>query len=275
MTIAQMPPLLIGLVLGVVQGITEWLPISSEAMNTLILLNLGKSPAEAVYLAIWLHVGTVLSATVYFRRDVIDIIRKLPAYARSVVRRKTASGDPLITYLLIATGLTGAIGAPLLLFSLDREISLPPGAAMAIIGVFLIITGLVQRYARRAYGTRTVPRVADAILLGVVQAFTVLPGLSRSGLTVSALLFRGYQAQQAVRLSFIMSIPVVLGAGIGLNLVGGARFDIASISGIAAAFVLGLLTIGVLVRIAKTVNFWKFCVLLGALSLLPLVIQAI
>ena len=144
---------------------------------------------------------------------------------------------------------------------------------MAIIGVFLIITGLLQKYASRSLGEIKRIGIKDALLLGVVQAFAALPGLSRSGLTVSAFLFRGYDGRQAIRLSFLMSIPTVMAAEIGLSLIDEVSFDLAAISGVITAFVFGFLTIDILMKIARRLAFWKFCLFLGALSLLPLLVE--
>jgi len=92
---------------------------------------------------------------------------------------------------------------------------------------------------------------------------------------VSALLFLGHEAKHAMRVSFLMSIPVALAAGIGVNLVGGVSLDVSSISGLIAAFLFGTLTIGVLLRVAARTRFWKFCLFLGVLSLIPLLIEGL
>ena len=115
--------------------------------------------------------------------------------------------------------------------------------------------------------------MADSVLLGIVQGFAAFPGLSRSGLTLSALIFRGFEMTRAIKLSFLMSIPAVLAAEIGLVLSGDVTYDAGAISGVVAAFVFGLLTIGVLLKIATRVAFWQFCIFLGVLSLLPLLIE--
>lgn len=154
-----------------------------------------------------------------------------------------------------------------------RQEAIPAGLVMAVVGVFLIITGVVQKYAPRSSGTRTAVGIKDAFLLGVVQAFSVFPGLSRSGLTVSVLLFRRYDVKYAMRISFLMSIPVVLAAEVGLGLMNGVSFDLPVLSGIAAAGLFGILTIGALLRIAARIPFWKFCLGLGGLSLLPLLVE--
>jgi undecaprenyl-diphosphatase len=264
-----------GLLLGVVQGIAEWLPISSEGINTLILTYFyDEQTREAIAESIWLHLGTVCAALTYFRREVADLLRHVPQYVRQLGTGENSERSSLITFLIVATALTGAVGAPLMLIELSEE-SVPAGIVMAVIGAFLIVTGLVQRLARRVSGTRTTLGVRDAVLVGVVQAFAAFPGLSRSGLTVSALLLRGYVAKQAMRVSFLMSIPAVLGAVIGLALLGEASFDVVAVSGILTAFVFGLASIGLLMKVATRIPFWQFCLVLGALSFLPLLIDAV
>lgn len=261
-----------GIILGVVQGITEWLPVSSEGINTLIQLHFFQQPiAEAIRISIWLHMGTLFAALIYFRRDVADLSRHLPQYIRDLGASNRSERNALITFLIVSTLLTGAVGAPLMIFGLSER-AIPADLFMAIIGGFLIITGMVQKYAPRPSGLKTTPGIGDTVLLGVVQAFSVFPGLSRSGLTVSTLLFRGYDAKKALRISFLMSIPVVLAAEIGLGLIGGVSFDLVAISAVLAAFLFGILTIDALLRVATKMRFWKLCVLLGGLSLLPLLI---
>lgn len=262
-----------GLILGIIQGITEWLPISSEGINSLIMLQFfGKTFPEAIHISVWLHTGTVLAAVVYFRRDVIDLLQKFPSYVREWRISSGLERDNITTFLIVSTLLTIIVGAPLMLIGLSQE-AIPAGLVMAIIGVFLIVTGLLQKYAPRLSGTKTRVSIKDAILLGVVQGFSALPGLSRSGLTVSTLLFRRYEAKYAIRISFLMSIPVVLAAEIGLVVIDGATFDLPSLVGILAAFSFGILTIGALLRIARRIQFWKFCLVLGVLSFLPLLIE--
>lgn len=268
-----MTPFFQGLILGAVQGITEWLPISSEGINTLILVHFFQKPlSEAIGMSIWLHTGTLMSALVYFRRDIVVIARHLPQYIREWRTNSTTEHNALITFMIISTLLAGVVGAPLLMLGLVQRVA-PTGLLTAIIGIFLIITGLVQKYAPSHSGTKTVAGIKDAILLGVIQGFSVLPGLSRSGLTVSALLFRGYHAEYAIRVSFLMSIPVVLVGVIGLNLIGGVSYDLASLGGIVSAFVFGILTIGALLKLAGRIRFWTFCLFLGLLSLLPFLIE--
>ncbi len=267
-----------GLLLGAVQGITEWLPISSEGVNTLILINFFDKPAgEAIATSIWLHIGTLVAAIVYFRDQIAALLRHVPRYVRERADSNRPGPNTLITFLIVSTILTGIIGGPILYVVLDLDLDeeqLRSGILMAAIGFLLIITGAVQRIAhRRTAGTKRTPGLRDSVLLGVVQAFAVFPGLSRSGLTVSALLFRSYAPDSAIRLSFLMSIPVILAGGVGIALLEDVDLGLMAASSVFAAFVFGLLTIGALLRIARRVAFWKFCILLGALSFIPLIVE--
>ncbi|MBI4303599.1 MAG: undecaprenyl-diphosphate phosphatase [Chloroflexi bacterium] len=262
-----------GFLVGAAQGITEWLPVSSSAINTLVLMNFfQKTPGEALRLSIWLHTGTLLAALIYFRGEVVGILRSLPQYVRELRTNRESERNSLITFLIVSTLVAGAVAAPLVLLSLAQQ-TIPTYVVMPIIGVLLIITGLLQKFAFRASGTKTVAGIKDAILLGAAQGFAALPGLSRSGVTVSAFLFRGYDAKYAIKLSFLMSIPYVFAAEVGLNLIRRANYDLMMLGGILGAFIFGILTIGALLKIAARVRFWKFCLVLGVLSFLPLLME--
>lgn len=254
-------------ILAIIQGVTEWLPISSEGVASLVMINFfDRSLIQAVFLSGWLHTGTMLAATLYFWSDIREILHNLPKYIRNP--RNTEGYSGLTNFLLISTVFTGAIGAPLLFLSL--EIDFAGGSAMAFIGFLLIVTGLIQRFVKPSNIVSDSPRISDAILVGVIQAFSVLPGLSRSGLTTSVLLLRKHDPEYALKLSFLMSIPAVLVAEIGLVAMGVITFDVFSVVEIVVSFLLGLLTLGSLLRIAQKVNFGYFCIFLGAISLLAI-----
>ncbi len=252
-------------VLALIQGLTEWLPISSEGMSALVMINLfGKSLTEAIYLSAWLHTGTLLAALVYFWGDVKEILKNLPRYIKKPNEKEGYSG--LTRFLLVSTVVTALVGAPLVMFFLE-SFSFSGGAAMAFIGVLLIITGLLQKFARHTEVISGRPRFIDAVVTGAVQAFAVFPGLSRSGLTTSALLLRRHDPEYALKLSFLMSIPAVLMAEIGILVTQKVAFDAFSVLAVFIAFLTGLLTLRSLIKIAERVNFGYFCVFLGILSL--------
>ncbi len=254
------------IVLGIVQGVAEWLPISSEGMTTLVMLNFfDRTLQDALPIAIWLHTGTLLSATVYFRNDIKDIIIEIPQYIRS--RGMEEKKDSIITFLLIATILTGMIGLPLIIFATNMN-DFSGKLATAIIGSLLIITGLLQISASKKTKKRQEAGITDSIITGIAQGFAALPGISRSGITVSTLLLRDIEAPHALRLSFLMSIPAVLAADVGMGAMGMLSFDRNSILSLLFAFLFGILTIDIFIKAAKKFDFSKFCIALGILSIM-------
>ncbi|MFH1978287.1 MAG: undecaprenyl-diphosphate phosphatase [Candidatus Aenigmatarchaeota archaeon] len=241
-------------VVGIVQGITEWFPISSEGINSLILTQVyGLTLADAIFLSIWLHIGTFFAALIFLRKDVIRILKE---------RGKE------FNFLVVATIVSLLVGGPLLL--LDMEFFLATGKGiMILIGLLLVVTGLIQYYAKRK-GTLDKKELGlmDAIIAGVAQGLAILPGLSRSGLTVSALLFRKYNPTQSIKLSFLMSIPAVAIAGAFTTIKNPTLVTTEGLVALAASFILGLITIAILLKIAEKVNFSYFCFLIGAVSII-------
>jgi undecaprenyl-diphosphatase len=247
-----------------VQGVFEWLPVSSEGINSLIMVNFfGRALEEAVVYSIWLHAGTLFAAVVYFKDDVLKLARNFPTYVKNP--KKSTKENRLTTFLIISTTLTGIIGLPLLLFGIEKA-NISGASATAFIGILLIFTGLLQKYSKKSFEKKDTT-TGDSALVGGLQAFSVLPGISRSGITVSVLLLRNYDARSALKLSFLMSIPAVLVAEVGLAVLGRITLDLYSLVSVASSFVFGLLTIDVLLKIGGKINFGNFCIFLGVLSI--------
>jgi len=259
-----------GLILGAVQGIAEWLPVSSQGIVTLILVNFFDLQfKQAFFLSIWLHLGTLLAAVFYFRRELWEIIRYLPAWLRGIRHPAATEQGRLITFLAVATVVTAAVGGPLILLSLDN-LQLGGALLTAVIGLFLIITGLAQRFALKAGSLEDRPlRMLDALWVGLAQALSAFPGFSRSGMSLSALLLLRYGGGQSLRLCFLMSIPIVLAAEVGLGLLQGMEVNEAAVAGLISSAVFGFLTIKALMKVAVVLPFWIFCIALGLLSLVP------
>jgi undecaprenyl-diphosphatase len=263
--------LLQAVLLGVIQGVVEWLPISSQGMVTLVSINFLKiSAAEAVKFSIWLHLGTLIAATTYFKDDILAILKHIPDYLRNM--SATDDRSRLTTFLLISTLITGIVGFPLFLLSIEAFSSLSTKIITFLIGCFLIITGLIQR--RTKDGKKEVKDLQrkDGLVLGIVQGFSTLPGISRSGITTSTLLFKKFSPEAALKISFIMSIPAVLAAEVGMDLLNILEISPLSVVSMAFAFATGLLTIGALLKVAKKIDFWKFCIVLGLIAMLPVLI---
>lgn len=254
------------IVSGVVQGVTEWLPVSSEGILVLIKANFFNKSfeiGEAIQYALFLHLGTFFSALIYFRKEVIRLIKELFCYRSLREERKN-----LLWFYFLVTAISGIVALAVLkaLESLAGSFKVTGQIVTFGIGVLLLFTSFLQFKA--STGTRTEKEVkkADGIFLGLIQGFSILPGLSRSGLTVAGLLLRKFQDTDSLKLSFIMSLPVVLGGNLLLNLEKMA-ISFESLIGFMLSFLMGILTIHFLLKLAKKVRFAWFVLIFAAITM--------
>lgn len=262
-----MDRLRVAVVVGVLQGIVEWLPVSSEGTVALYLSVVEGLPADAaVRYSLFLHAGTAVAALTYYRADVRDLLGGLRPQSDGDTERVAASEA---RFLLVATLVSGAVGVSAYLALSELVSVVAGGVFVALVGGLLVLTGLVQRLAAGRLGTRAVPTLPDAALVGLLQGLAVLPGVSRSGTTVSALLLRGYAGPAAFRLSFLLSIPAALGAGTLAVLDAGLPTPgVAAVLALVTSAVVGYATIDGLLRVVRRVAFWGVCVGLGSLAVL-------
>ena len=203
------------IVLGTIQGLTEFLPVSSSGHLVLFQNLFGMKEPELLF-DICLHVGTLSAVIIVFYREILDI---LTALLQIPARMKTAGGlaplcrvDPSIRMaLLIVVGSvpTAVIG---LLF---KEITDQLFGSIAVVGFMLLITGTVLWLTRQIRGDGRPVRqttLKDALIIGIVQGLAILPGISRSGSTIATALFLGVDRKVAGRYSFLLSIPAIVGA---------------------------------------------------------------
>jgi undecaprenyl-diphosphatase len=260
---------LVAILVGLIQGLLEWLPVSSEGAVAIATTAVaGASPADATRLALFLHAGTALSAIAYYRGTLQDLLFDLPRW-----RPRTAFGAETadLSFLAVATVATGVTGVPLYLVLSEAVSVLEGGAFVALIGVLLVGTGLLQRYAGAvALGDRSQPNLLDAVLVGGLQGLAILPGVSRSGVTISALLFRRHSSRSAFDYSFLLSIPAALGAGALVVVDHGGLPAIAPTDAVLAlgtSAVVGYLTIDALLALVDRIRVWVVCVGLGLLAI--------
>ena len=260
--------LVVALVVGALQGVFEWLPISSEGNVALALSLLGRSPADAVAFALFLHLGTALSATVYYRAELREVLTLLPAWRPdSAFEGEQAT----VTFLAVGTLVSGVVGIAAY-STLETVVSeLTGGLFVVLVGVLLVLTGLFQRRSGAAsLGGREDPDLLDALIVGIAQGVAIIPGVSRSGTTTGALLLRGHDGPDAFRFSFLLSIPAAVGGGLlaYLDTGLGDLTPTAAVVALGAAAVVGFLTIDALMRVVERVSFWAVCVGLGTLAVL-------
>jgi undecaprenyl-diphosphatase len=243
------------------QGVLEWLPVSSQGnLIVLAVAFLGFEPGEALSLSVYLHVGTGLAALIYFREEIIGILMQ-----------RTDADKSLLRFLVLATIVTGVVGFPL--FTFIEVASLYGEALLGLTGVALLATGLMQKGRE---GLEAEPRkgltTLDGLTMGVLQGLAAIPGLSRSGITTTVFLVKGFPGGEAFRFSFLMSIPASFAATIGLVLTEGVPpVNTGIIIALVTSFVVALLSLDFLINLARRTSFWKICVALGGITLVALI----
>ncbi len=263
-------------VLGVVQGLTEFLPVSSSGHLVLGQHLFGLTEPELLF-DISLHIGTLLAVLVVFAREIgaiLSAILRLPRLSGEAGgwRPLLLGNEPVRTAWLIIVGSvpTAALGLGFHRAA-DRIF-----ASVPTVGVMLLITGsFLWATRRRSAGSRTVlaMTVKDALIIGLMQGVAILPGISRSGATISTALFLGVERATAGRFSFLLSLPAICGAlllEIRDGAAAGASAPLLLLGGAVAA-VTGWIALVVLLRIVKSGHLHRFapyCWVLGAAVLL-------
>lgn len=246
------------LALAVVQGLTEFLPVSSSGHLVLTQTLFGITASTAFTYDIVLHLGTALSALVFYRRDVAHVLRGLlPPYAQAPPELRAARR--LLLLLAAATAPTAIIGLAFKDF-FEGLFASPASvvAALGVTGAFLIASSLLRSPGRPLDGAPW----WRAALVGVAQGAAIVPGISRSGSTIVAGLALGLRREDAVRFSFLLSLPAILGASL-LELrhppagADGTPPALAAL-GFAAAAVTGYLAILFVLRWTREGKLWQF-----------------
>jgi undecaprenyl-diphosphatase len=261
-----------GVLLGVVQGISEWLPVSSKTQVLIVSsLFLGLSFNEGYALGLFLEVGSFFAATIYFRREVWLVLR-------SIAGRGTKEGVLLLKYLVVLTAITGVMGVAIYVSISSLNLGSAIGVPMIILGCILLLDGLLISISRSKYTPRLTLEtmsLKDLVAIGFAQGLAAFPGVSRSGVTVSSMLLLGTDAKDAFRLSFLALIPASLGAT-AVTLVFSRKEitgGIAALSpatvlvAIAVTAVVGLVTIRWLLRVASTERITTLVFALGVLAI--------
>ncbi|WP_300295582.1 undecaprenyl-diphosphate phosphatase [uncultured Intestinimonas sp.] len=269
---------LFSILMGILQGVTEFLPVSSSGHLTLFQYFFGQDPESTDMLfTILLHFGTLISVCVYYWRDVLGMIREFFLGLAAIFSRKGTTGRPpearrLVLMVIVAT-------LPLFAVLLVKGWLDAAFSNVTFVSLALIATGFIlffsDRMAKGHKNARTAT-MKDALIVGCVQAVATLPGLSRAGTTISAGMMVGFDRTFAVRFSFLMSLPAVLGANIleVVDAAASASFDLSLLPmyvvGVVVAGVVGYLAIRLVNMLAQKGKFGKFayyCWAVGAISL--------
>ncbi len=270
--------IIIGIIIGTVQGLTEFLPVSSSAHLVFMHELTGFAPNLAFDTV--LHMGSLVAVIGYFWKDVVQLLRSFISSLIDMPRGNFIKGikedkfKKLTWFIVIGTVPAGLAGY----FFKDFFESL--FSDITAVGFFLLITGFLlwgsERVSKRTENKSSLKEmtVKNSLLIGVAQAFAIAPGISRSGATISTGLFLGLERELAARFSFLLSIPAILGAALvqvkdistGLDVNTGAF-----IAGFIAAAISGYLAIKLMLKLVKERNlliFAYYCWIVGAFVLI-------
>ncbi len=252
------------IILGIIQGLTEFLPVSSSGHLELgkAILGADSLPEESLLFTVILHFATALSTLIVFRKDVWEIIRGLFQF-------KWNEETQFSLKIIISM-----IPAALIGFFLEDFLEVFFDGAIIIVGIMLLITAILLYLADLAKTTDKGVSYRSAFVIGIAQAVAILPGISRSGATISAAVLLGVDKSKSARFSFLMVVPLILGKMAKDLLSGEVNFvgdqAVAMGAGFIAAFIAGLAACTwmiKLVRQSKLTYFAIYCLIVGLIAI--------
>lgn len=264
------------IILGIVQGLTEFLPVSSSGHLVIFQHLFGLKEPELVF-DIAVHVGTLIAVIIYFKKELAGIIHALFDMTRRLVKGDAtvsdAWSDPEVRMALLIV--LGSIPTALIGIGFHR-IADQIFSSVRVVGLMLLVTGAVLWLTRWVKNTnRDIGQfpVAKALMVGLVQGLAILPGISRSGSTIAVGLFLGLKRDLAARYAFLLSIPAISGAALlaARDVSQGGTYSLTIIAvGIISAAIVGYLSLKMLVYIVNKGQlhlFAPYCWLVGVLAL--------
>jgi undecaprenyl-diphosphatase len=267
------------ILMGIIQGVAEFLPISSSGHLALFQTFFGMENMEEKYMffTVLLHFGTLISVCMVYWRDIVDMIREFFLGIAALAGRKDTGVAPpparrMVMLIIIAT-------VPLFVMVFLRDAVNQLFSNSIMVSCALLATGFILFFSdRMARGHKTAKNatVADALIVGCGQALAVIPGLSRSGTTISVGMMRGFDRAFAVRFSFLMSLPAVLGANVlEIKDALASNFPIEELPmylvGVAVSAVVGYFAIRLVKSLSDKGKFGKFAYYCWAVGLGSLV----
>jgi undecaprenyl-diphosphatase len=250
-------------ILAVVQGLTEWLPVSSSGHLVIFQHFLGLNPP--LIFDLMLHIGTLTVVLVVFRQDIIDILKAL-------TRRDTRSDDGRLAIYIVVGSIPITIVGVTLRNTIEKLFS-----NLLAVGIALLVTAAILFVSEKRTGNKKI-KTADSLIVGLAQAAALIPGISRSGTTISTGLLRKIDKQTAFKFSFLLSAPTIVGATVfELKDLTITNIDAACIFlGTIVSMVVGYISLKILQKIVMSQKFHLFanyCAVVGAAIIVYMAIQ--
>jgi undecaprenyl-diphosphatase len=251
------------LIMGIVQGLTEWLPVSSSGHLVIAQDILGLNSSENLVFDLVVHMGTLLAVVVFFRVELGRIVWSVLSWRSS--RGSDQAQLRRLALLLIIGTIPAAIAGVLFKEEIENAFTIK------LVGVALIANAGILFAAWRfgSKGSRKSANLMDAIVIGLFQVVSIVPGISRSGSTIGSGMLRGLEKESAAVFAFLLSVPVLVGA-FAYGMVSLPKYDatlLTATTGFVTSFAVGLVSIRYLLRAVKSGKLWIFsiyCVIVGA-----------
>ncbi len=248
------------LLIGFIQGILEWLPVSSSGQTTLVMVDfMGIRPELAISFGLAVHIGTAAAVFARYPKPLVKLLD-----VRTFTSQKKFYWITTIISLICALPI---------LFLLEQtfDSNLWTGVTITLfIGFALILTGIMLgKRPKSAFKDISEGNLVDYALVGIAQAFAVLPGVSRSGMTITTLLMRKFKETESLVFSFLLSVPVSIASFayfVVFGEVGEVGLWLLAIAA-ASSFIFGYFSMSVLVKVAKNADFSGFCMFFGSLAI--------
>ncbi|MCG7500355.1 undecaprenyl-diphosphate phosphatase [Tenacibaculum sp. Mcav3-52] len=256
--------LLEAIILGIIQGLTEFLPVSSSGHLELVKALFGDTsvPQESLTFTVVLHAATALSTIVVFRKEIAEIFRGLFQFQWNEEMQFSVK----IVLSMIPAVVIG--------LAFEKELESFFGGKVLLVGFMLLVTAVLLLLADKAKNTNKSVSFKSSVIIGISQAIAMLPGISRSGATISTSVLLGVDRTKAARFSFLMVVPLILGKVAKDILSGDINFQSSEIvplsAGFVAAFISGLLACTwmiALVKKSKLSYFSLYCAIVGLIAI--------
>ena len=253
------------LLLGIIQGLTEFLPVSSSGHLEIfkVFLDFSYDSANSLFFTLIVHLATAISAIIYFWKDVKDIII-------SLINFKKDKDTFFAFYILISMIPAGLAG-----YFFESEINYLFNGNLTLVGFMLILTSLILYLSDRFNNSSQRLNFKSSLIIGFTQALAILPGISRSGATIGTSIFLGLNRDVAAKFSFLMVVPIIFGSSLKIILYNEIEFNNNNISNYLVGFSSALISgyyackwMIIFVKKSKLIYFSIYCLLIGMLSII-------
>jgi len=257
------------ILLGIIQGLTEFLPVSSSGHLEIMKTILGNKQvaSQSLLMTVVLHFATALSTIVIFRNEIIDIFK-------GVLLKKSKEDFQFSIKIILSMIPATIIG---LVFNDEMESLF--NNQISFVGIMLILTGAILFLADKAKTTNKKVSFFDAIIIGLSQAIAIMPGISRSGATISTAVLLGVDKEKAAKFSFLMVVPLIIGKILKDLLDGGDLFVQSSVlelsAGFFAAFITGIFACKWMIKIVKNSKLKYFSIYCFVVGLSAIIISSL